>query len=87
MSRGNNPRPDLKEMRQRDAAERQATYDKKLAVDIIAELDVKYGAGKGAKKVRLKLAKRRQQKEWAVETPVNPPVKRAMGANPPSSRT
>lgn len=77
---GNRPRPDLKEMRKTDAAARQEAYDKKSALEIIAELDAKYGPGKGALKVRIKLAKRRQQKEWATETPAKPPVKRAFGA-------
>ena len=54
---GKNPRPDLKEMRKRDAEERATAYGKKSATDIVAELDAKYGAGKGAKKVRAKLAK------------------------------
>lgn len=54
---GNNPRPDLKDMRKRDAEERQAAYNKKSTVEIVAELDAKYGAGKGAKKVRAKIAK------------------------------
>ena len=54
---GKNPRPDLKEMRKRDAEERQTAYSKKSATEIIAELDAKYGAGKGAKKVRAKLTK------------------------------
>lgn len=54
---GNKPRSDLKEMRQREAAERQEKYSKKSATEIVAELDAKYGPGKGAKKVRAKLAK------------------------------
>jgi len=54
---GNRPRPDLKEMRRREAAERQEKYSKKSAAEIVAELDAKYGVGKGAKKVRAKLAK------------------------------
>lgn len=57
-AKGNNPRPDLKEMRKKEAAERQEAYSKKSATDIVAELDARYGAGVGAKKVRAKLAKR-----------------------------
>lgn len=57
-ARGNKPRPDLKEMRQKEAVERQATYEKKSVVDVVAELDLKYGPGQGAKKQRAKLAKK-----------------------------
>lgn len=78
------PNPHLKEMRKRDAAERQEAYDKKSALEIIAELDAKFGVGKGAQKQRAKLAKRRQQKEWASEpAPANQP-KRALGARKPA---
>ncbi len=79
------PNPHLKEMRKREAAERQEAYDKKLAVDIIAELDLRYGAGKGATAVRKKLAKRRMQKEWAAEpAPANPAKRNITGARKPS---
>lgn len=57
MRNGNSPRPDLKEMRRRDAAERQEKYSKKSPTEILTELDAKYGPGQGAKKVRAKLAR------------------------------
>lgn len=62
MSKGNNPRPDLKEMRKTEATQRQEAYDKKSATEILAELDQKFGKGKGAKKVRAKLAKKQVKK-------------------------
>lgn len=80
------PRPDLKEARQREAQERHEAYSKLSAVEVIAMLDLKFGEGQGAKKERLKLAKRRQQKEWAAEQPAKEPSKRAMGAVMPPSK-
>lgn len=50
--------PHLKEMRRKDAEERQAAYDKLSPKERLARLDAKFGAGKGAKKERAKLAKR-----------------------------
>lgn len=51
------PNPHLKEMRKKDAAERQEAYDKLSIKEKVALLDAKFGEGKGAKKVRAKLAK------------------------------
>jgi hypothetical protein len=62
MSKGNNPRADLKEMRRTDAAQRQEAYDKKSPAEILAALDERYGKGQGAKKVRAKLAKKQVKK-------------------------
>jgi hypothetical protein len=52
------PNPHLKEMRKREAAERQEEYNKKSVMEIIAELDTKFGVGKGATKQRAKLARK-----------------------------
>lgn len=51
---GTNPRPDLSELKQAEAAERQAFYDG-LSVEVkIGMLDKKFGVGQGAKKQRAK---------------------------------
>lgn len=53
------PNPHLKEMRQREAAERQKAYDKLSIKEKITHLDEK---GLVAKKVRAKLAKQAAKK-------------------------
>ena len=52
---GKGLRPDFYEMRVRDAAERQAAYDKLTVQQKIDALDARLGVGKGAVKQRARL--------------------------------
>ena len=48
-------RPDRKEIRQKEAKERQAAYDKLTPEQKIARLDELHGVGRGATKERKRL--------------------------------
>jgi hypothetical protein len=50
-------RPDLTELRRKEAVERQAAWDSFTPAQKLAELDRRLGAGKGAEKQRAQLAK------------------------------
>jgi hypothetical protein len=67
---GKGLRPDCYEMRVRDAAERQAAYDKLTIQQKLDALDVRLGAGKGATKQRARLqdALEKSRASGTVET-------------------
>ena len=52
---GGGPRPDLKELKHKEAVERQEAYTALSLADKIALLDRRLGKGQGAKKQRAKL--------------------------------
>lgn len=53
-------RPDFAEERRQEAAERQAKYDTLSAKEKLENLDLKFGVGQGAAKVRAKLVAQMQ---------------------------
>lgn len=81
---GTSPRPDLSEIKRKEAAERQEYYDGLTIPQKLAKLDEKFGVGQGAKKQRARFAALLEKKSApapvAAEAPVVEGVEKPMKA-------